>query len=135
MRQEESAQLVTYEPPTCNYHVGVAGFEPAASSSRSQLGVRTARAAVCLTWEAPSIGVRGHPLLATAMVTHLVTRSSRLLDGPGQRGEITSLEDRWGHSFGDRRAYRAGQCLQLAEVFYPFRPHGPWRWPREEGRS
>ena len=38
--------------------VRVAGFEPAASSSRSQIAVRTARAAVRLIWERTSINIR-----------------------------------------------------------------------------
>ena len=59
--------------------VGVAGFEPAASSSRSQVAVPTASGAACLTWERPSVSVRWCPLLAVVIVTHLVTRS--LLSG------------------------------------------------------
>ncbi len=54
--------------------VGVAGFEPAASSSRSQVAVWTASAASCLTWERSSVSVRWRPPLALAIVTHLVTR-------------------------------------------------------------
>jgi hypothetical protein len=45
-----------------------------ASSSRSQVAMRAARSAACLTWELPSAGVRCRPPLATAIVTHLVTR-------------------------------------------------------------
>ena len=48
------------------------------SSSRSQLAMRTARAAVNLTWQSLSVSVRWRPPLATVMVPHLVTRSSRL---------------------------------------------------------
>jgi hypothetical protein len=59
---------------TCRFPVGVAGFEPAASSSRSQVVVSTASAASCLTWERPSVDVRWRPPLAVAIVTHLVTR-------------------------------------------------------------
>jgi hypothetical protein len=55
--------------------VGVAGFEPAASSSRRQVAVPTASGAACSTWESPSVNVRWCPLLAMAIVTHLVTRS------------------------------------------------------------
>ena len=55
--------------------VGVAGFEPAASSSRSQVAVGSASAPACLTWEVPSVNVRWRPLLAMAIVTHLVTQS------------------------------------------------------------
>ena len=54
--------------------VGVAGFEPAASSSRSQIALRTARAAVCLIWERPSVNVRQRPVMNVAIVTQLVTR-------------------------------------------------------------
>ena len=60
---------------TCRFPVGVAGFEPAASSSRSQLATWTARAVPCPTWEASSVGVRCRPLLSVVIVTHLVTRS------------------------------------------------------------
>ena len=55
--------------------VGVAGFEPAASSSRSQVAVRAARAAACLNWQRSSVSVRWRPRLAVVIVTHLVTRS------------------------------------------------------------
>jgi hypothetical protein len=55
--------------------VGVAGFEPAASSSRSQVRYGLPGAAACLTWEAPSVGIRWRPLLSVVIVTHLVTRS------------------------------------------------------------
>lgn len=34
----------------------------------------TASAAVCLAWERPSVSVRWRPLLAVAIVTHLVTQ-------------------------------------------------------------
>jgi hypothetical protein len=40
-----------------------------ASSSRSQVAVRTARAAACLTWEAPSVSVRWRPLLSVVIVS------------------------------------------------------------------
>ena len=63
--------MMRSEPLTC---VGVAGFEPAASSSRSQVAMPTASDAACLTWELPSVSVRWRPLLAVAIVTHLVTR-------------------------------------------------------------
>jgi len=46
-----------------------------ASSSRSQVAMWTTRAAACLTWEAPSVGVRWRPLLSAGIVNHLVTRS------------------------------------------------------------
>ena len=46
----------------------------AASSSRSQVMVGSARAAACLTWVAPSVYVRWRPLLSVVIVTHLVTR-------------------------------------------------------------
>jgi hypothetical protein len=45
-----------------------------ASSYRSQVAVPTASAAACLTWTRPSVSVRWRPLLAMAIVTHLVTR-------------------------------------------------------------
>jgi hypothetical protein len=54
--------------------VGVGRFELPASSSRSQLAVSTASAASCLTWERLSVSVRWRPLLALAIVTHLVTQ-------------------------------------------------------------
>jgi hypothetical protein len=54
--------------------VGVAGFEPAASSSRSQRKMQAARAAGGVTWGRSSIGVRWRPRLTVAIVTHLVAR-------------------------------------------------------------
>ncbi len=54
--------------------VGVGRFELPASSSRSQLAVRAASAAACLTWERPSFSVRWRPPLLVAIVTHLVTQ-------------------------------------------------------------
>jgi hypothetical protein len=54
--------------------VGVAGFEPAASSSRSQVAIPVSRVAVSLTWERLSVSVRWRPPLAVAIVTQLVTR-------------------------------------------------------------
>ena len=55
--------------------VGVAGFEPAASSSRSQVAARTASIAACLTSERPSMGVRWCLPREPVIVTHSVTRS------------------------------------------------------------
>jgi len=49
--------------------------DPGASSSRSQVAVRTNRAAVSVTWEQPSVNVRQRPLVNVAIVTQLVTRS------------------------------------------------------------
>jgi hypothetical protein len=75
--------MLSYSPSAlsrfCDDHmpsepVGVAGFEPAASSSRSQVPIRTASAAACLTWEALSVDVRWRPRLSAVIVTHLVTR-------------------------------------------------------------
>ena len=48
-----------------------------ASSSRSQRAMRTASAAACLAWEAPSAGVRWRPLLSVVIVTHFVTQFLR----------------------------------------------------------
>jgi hypothetical protein len=45
-----------------------------ASSSRSQVVVRTASAEARLTWERLSVSVRWHPLLVVAIVTHLDTQ-------------------------------------------------------------
>jgi len=52
----------------------LAGFEPAASSSRSQVAASAASPAACLSWEPSSVSVRLRPRLATGVVTHLVTR-------------------------------------------------------------
>ena len=49
-------------------------FQPAASSSRSQIAVRTARAVVYLIWERLSVNVRQRPVINVAIVTQLVTR-------------------------------------------------------------
>jgi hypothetical protein len=46
----------------------------AASSSRSQVAVRTARAAVRLIWERPSVNVRQRLVMNVPIVTQLVTR-------------------------------------------------------------
>jgi hypothetical protein len=46
----------------------------AASSSRSQITVRSARAPACLTWKAESVGVHWRSLMSAVIVTHLVTR-------------------------------------------------------------
>jgi len=63
--------------------VRVAGFEPAASSSQSQLTVRAASVTERLTWDPPSVSVRRRPLLAVALVTHFVTPLlTRLFDSP-----------------------------------------------------
>ena len=55
--------------------VGVAGFEPAASSSRSQVAVRAASAVARVACGRPSVGVRWRPPLSVAIVTQFVTRS------------------------------------------------------------
>jgi hypothetical protein len=44
-----------------------------ASSSRSQVQTRAASAEASLTWDGPSVGVRWHPPLSVAIVTHFVT--------------------------------------------------------------
>ena len=54
--------------------VGVAGFEPAASSSRSQVEARTASAEARVACGGPSVDARWRPPLAVAIVTHFVTR-------------------------------------------------------------
>ena len=61
--------------------VGVAGFEPAASSSRSQVLAGTTSVAACLAWDRPSMDVRRRPPSAVAIVTRLVTQSLCVLDG------------------------------------------------------
>ena len=55
--------------------VGVAGFEPAASSSRSQVAARATSAATRVACGRLSVGVRWRPPLAVAIVTHFVTQS------------------------------------------------------------
>jgi hypothetical protein len=64
---------------TASELAGVAGFEPAASSSRSQVQMPPASAASCLTWDRTSVSVRGRPTLAMAIVTHLGTQHRRFL--------------------------------------------------------
>ena len=46
----------------------------AATSSRSQVPMRAARAAACLTWQASSVYVRWRPPLSVVIVTQLATR-------------------------------------------------------------
>ena len=55
--------------------VGVAGFETAASSSRSQVQVRAASVAAHLACDRLSVDVRWRPPLSVAIVTQFVTRS------------------------------------------------------------
>ena len=55
--------------------------EPATSSSRSQVAARTTSAVARPTWERPSVSIHWRPLLAMAIVTHLVTRSLACLIG------------------------------------------------------
>jgi hypothetical protein len=62
---------------TCGFVVGVAGFEPAASSSRSQRAMRSTIALPLLTCLALSVDVRWRPLVSVAVVTHLVTHPPR----------------------------------------------------------
>jgi hypothetical protein len=67
-----------------------------ASSSRSQVAVRTASAAARLTWDQSSVSVRWRPPLAMAIVTHLVTQSlTRVLGGAigplGSSGECRGI--------------------------------------------
>jgi hypothetical protein len=60
---------------TASELVGVAGFEPAASSSRSQVAQRLINALLCLTWGRASVDVRWRPQPSVVIVTQLVTRS------------------------------------------------------------
>jgi hypothetical protein len=64
----------TSQPAIGSKHLRPDPAAQVASSSRSQLAMRTARAAVSLTWEAWSVDVHWCPSL-TGIVTHLVTRS------------------------------------------------------------
>jgi len=66
---------VTFSSQMPSELVGVVGFEPVASSSRSQVQTRTASAAARLTWDRPSVSAPWRPPLSVAIVTHLVTRS------------------------------------------------------------
>lgn len=74
--------------------IGVAGFEPATSSSRSQVTMRTASAPACLTCEQPSVNVRWCPSLASGAVTHFVTRPPDLGDGDPLLGTPAVDRDR-----------------------------------------
>ena len=77
-----SRSAVGYEP--CDL-VGVAVFEPAASSSRSQIAERNATAVVNLTSERPSVNVRQRPVMYVPVVTQLVTRLVSSCPGVGPR--------------------------------------------------
>jgi hypothetical protein len=70
---QRKPQIIGYRV-TCGFGVGVAGFEPAASSSRSQVQMSAASAAACLACGRPSVDVRWRPPLSVAIVTHFVTR-------------------------------------------------------------
>ena len=74
--------------------VGVAGFEPAASSSRSQRAMRAARAAARLAWEATSADVHWRPLLSVVIVTQLVTHPPEHSDG-GYGPNTTATDLAW----------------------------------------
>ena len=83
--------------------VGVAGFEPAASSSRTQVTESVGSASALLTCNASSIGVPWRPSLATVVVTHLVTQAFRLAQGalvlnPLMRSSGQVVQDRPGGS-------------------------------------
>ena len=65
-----------------------------AHSPRSQITVRTTRAAVRLIWERPSVNVRQRPVMNVPIVTQLVTRLTRVSPhvavGTGDAHSITS---------------------------------------------
>jgi hypothetical protein len=65
-------------------HVPRCALRPVASCPQSQLAVRTARATVCLTWEAPSIGVRWRPLAELAAEAPVVAAATE--EPPGAAG-------------------------------------------------
>jgi hypothetical protein len=72
-----SARLLVVWLPldVCGFRLVLArGWHEVASSSRSQIAVRTARAAVRLIWERPSINVRPRPVMNVPIDTQLVTR-------------------------------------------------------------
>ena len=63
--------------------VGVAGFEPAASSSRSQVCRSTRRRFLWAGLLRLSMVVRGSPWMNVVIVTQLVTRAARGTPTPG----------------------------------------------------
>jgi hypothetical protein len=82
--------------------VGVAGFEPAASSSRSQVISCATSAAGCLTWGRPSVDVHWCPQEAVAIATHWLLGSGhastwppgrQLLRGPSARIMVLAQAD------------------------------------------
>ncbi len=75
VRAAENIRGHTREPDMTSDLVGVAGFEPAAFSSRSQLAMRTAMGPARLTWAATSVDVRWRLLLSMVIVTRFVTHS------------------------------------------------------------
>ena len=88
--QRRSPGLVRTARPSGSARVGSRCGQPwwsaiadLASSSRSQVAIRTACVAARLTWEAPSVNVRWRPSLAMAIVTHLVTRPVSVTGGSG----------------------------------------------------
>jgi hypothetical protein len=74
--------------------VGVAGSEPAASLSRSQVPAQTASAAARLAWDTPSVDVRWRPPLAVAIVTHFVTQPLYVHSGGNYAGICSSRTSR-----------------------------------------
>jgi hypothetical protein len=92
---------------TCRFSVGVAGFEPAASSSRSQ---RAMWPTTTLTLSDLPRAVRGHPLVSVALVSfsyspvkgrggwwplwQLDVTDSAFLSGGTERKLISGIDDR-----------------------------------------
>src|SRR5690348_747408 len=74
-RAATSSTSVTAEDHMPSELVGVAGFEPAASSSRSQVQACATSGLGRVACDRPSVGVRWRSPLAVAIVTHFVTRS------------------------------------------------------------
>jgi hypothetical protein len=86
--------------------VGVAGFGPAASSSRSQVASLSASAAARLAWDRPSVDVRWRPPLSVAIVTHFVTR---WLLGRPRPGEHLTRRSPCGHPHSFRSVRDLGE--------------------------
>jgi len=72
--RDEQPKLITKMAVTCSFMAGVAGFEPAASSSRSQVPGQATRSVTCLTSVVVSTVVCQRPWPVVGEVTHLVTR-------------------------------------------------------------
>ena len=83
-----------------------------ASSSRSQVAGRPVSTACRLAWQPPSLGVRGCPPLAVAVVTHLVTRPLAAVAASGYLGDGLDTETLKRDSTGSDAGQLAAESIR-----------------------